>query len=138
MHGCAGSFRINMGNLLYGAGRYQQALKLYKIALDEAAVSEDSLRLQLHRNIGNTYFRLGQPLRAVEAYVFVLAHSSDWVAGVNLLLSTLIVAESNEGTTDQIQEAFSRFVALVLATPGTPLRTDRVHPRSQFRRREDS
>lgn len=56
----AGWLRVNMGNIHLEEGLYAQAIKMYRMALDQLPPTLKRLRLNVMRNIGITFLRAGR------------------------------------------------------------------------------
>lgn len=82
----SGRLRINMGNIYYDQKLYQQAIKMYRMALDQIPQTGRELRFRVTRNIGNAFVKLGQYQDAIESYESIMAGSPDVQTGFNLLL----------------------------------------------------
>ena len=66
-----------MGNIHYRQARYTQAVKMYRMALDQIPSStHKSTRLKVYRNLGHAFVRLGQWPEAVQAYEMVVLNPS--------------------------------------------------------------
>jgi len=62
-----------MGNIHYRQARYSQAVKMYRMALDQIPSStHKATRLKVYRNLGHALARLGQWPEAVQAYEMVV------------------------------------------------------------------
>ncbi len=73
----AGWVRLNMGNVHYRQQRYAQAVKMYRMALDQIPAStHKATRLKVYRNLGHAFVRLGQLPEAVQAYEMVVLNPS--------------------------------------------------------------
>ena len=82
----SGRLRINMGNIYYDQQLYQQAIKMYRMALDQIPTTGRELRFRVLRNIGNAFVRLGQFQDAIDSYESVMSGSPDMHTAFNLLL----------------------------------------------------
>ena len=82
----AGRLRVNMGNIYYDQKKYPQAIKEYRMALDQINTQGKDLRFRVFRNIGNAFVKLGQFQDAIDAYETVMAGSPDIQTAYNLLL----------------------------------------------------
>lgn len=82
----AGRLRINMGNIYYEQKKYPQAIKMYRMALDQIPTSGKELRFRILRNIGNAFVKMGQFQDAAENFESVMQSSPDTQTGFNLML----------------------------------------------------
>ena len=56
----SGRLRVNMGNVYYEQKKWPQAIKMYRMALDQIPNTGKEIRFKIFRNIGNAFVRLGQ------------------------------------------------------------------------------
>ncbi|CAM9150859.1 unnamed protein product, partial [Ectocarpus fasciculatus] len=82
----SGRLRVNMGNIYYEQKKYTQAIKMYRMALDQIPATGKELRHRISRNIGNSFVKLGQFQDAIDSYDSVIAGSPDIQTAFNLLL----------------------------------------------------
>jgi len=76
-----------MGNIYYEQKKYPQAIKMYRMALDQIPTTGKELRFRILRNIGNSFVKLGQFQDATESYELVMQNGSpDILTSFNLLL----------------------------------------------------
>lgn len=54
----SGRLRVNMGNIHYEQRQYPQAIKMYRMALDQVPSTNKELRFAITRNIGNAFVKL--------------------------------------------------------------------------------
>jgi len=84
----AGRLRVNMGNIYFGQKKYVQAVKMYRMALDQIPTTEKEIRFRIMRNIGNAFVQLGQFQDGIQSYENVMEGSPDFQTGFNLVVST--------------------------------------------------
>ena len=82
----SGRLRVNMGNIYYEQRKYTQAVKMYRMALDQLPSTNKELRFQILRNIGNSFVKLGQFQDAIDSYESVMAGAPDIQSGFNLMV----------------------------------------------------
>ena len=68
----AGRLRVNMGNIYYEQKKYMNAIKHYRMALDQIPNTSKELRYKIMRNIGHAFVRLGQFHDAIDQYETVV------------------------------------------------------------------
>jgi hypothetical protein len=56
----AGRMRVNMGNIYFEQRKFTQAIKMYRMALDQVPGTQKETRYKIMRNIGVAFMRLGQ------------------------------------------------------------------------------
>ena len=69
--------RVNMGNIYYEQKKYSQAIKMYRMALDQIPSTGKELRFRIFRNIGNAFALLGQYQDAIVSYDTIMSGSPD-------------------------------------------------------------
>ena len=82
----SGRLRVNMGNIYYEQKKFPQAIKMYRMALDQIPSTGKELRFRIFRNIGNAFVQLGQFQDAVDSYDSIMVGSADIQTAFNLLL----------------------------------------------------
>ena len=82
----SGRLRVNMGNIYYEQKKFPQAIKMYRMALDQIPSTGKELRFRIFRNIGNAFVKLGQFQDAVDSYDSIMVGSADIQTAFNLLL----------------------------------------------------
>jgi len=79
--------RSNMGNLYYLQQNYTDAVKMYRMALDQTTPDEKPLRFHIHRTIGNILVEIGKLRDAILDYEAVsMSTDADIETCFNLLL----------------------------------------------------
>jgi intraflagellar transport protein 88 len=61
-----------MGNIYYEQKKYMNAIKHYRMALDQIPNTSKELRYKIMRNIGHSFVRLGQFHDAIDQYETVV------------------------------------------------------------------
>eukprot|EP00118_Oscarella_pearsei_P028332 m.1902 g.1902 ORF g.1902 m.1902 type:complete len:844 (+) comp8022_c0_seq1:68-2599(+) len=94
----AGRLRINMGNIYYAQGKYMQALKMFRMALDQVLNSHQTLRAKILQNIGVTFIRMGQYSEAANTLENIMVSASRPVfeTGLNLILCYFALGERDK------------------------------------------
>jgi intraflagellar transport protein 88 len=83
----SGRLRVNMGNIYFEQRKYPNAIKMYRMALDQIPNTGREMRSKIIRNIGVAFVRLGQFQDAIASFEQVLdGGSPDVQTGFNLLL----------------------------------------------------
>ena len=103
----AGRLRVNMGNIYYDQKKYPQAIKEYRMALDQINTQGKDLRFRVFRNIGNAFVKLGQFQDAIDAYETVMAGSPDIQTAYNLLLCYYA-----RGDKDKMKRHFGKMLSI--------------------------
>jgi intraflagellar transport protein 88 len=131
----SGRLRVNMGNIYYEQKKWPQAIKMYRMALDQvssagfafvvvderpAEISSrmccssaqipntgKELRFKIFRNIGNAFVRLGQFQDAIPSYETIMGGSPDFQTGFNLILCYFAL-----GDADKMKRGFSKLLSI--------------------------
>ena len=88
--------RINLGNLYYKQGDFQNAIKEWKKAVDKISKDNKEMRGLVLRNIANAQIKLGSYEDAIDNYTESVKHKEDMKTCKNLLLSNLAMNKTNE------------------------------------------
>jgi intraflagellar transport protein 88 len=107
----AGRLRVNIGNIMFDQKKYPQAIKEYRMALDQIPATSKDLRFKIFRNIGNSFVKLGQFQDAIESFETVMGGAPDIQTAFNLLLCLYA-----RGDKDKIRRHFTKM--LTLPVPG--------------------
>lgn len=78
--------RINMGNIYFEQRKYPQAIKMYRMALDQIQNTHTLLRLKILQNIGAVFVRMGQYNDAISTYEHIMSEKPDFKTGLNMIL----------------------------------------------------
>jgi intraflagellar transport protein 88 len=142
----AGRLRVNMGNIYYEQKKFTQAIKMYRMALDQVPATSKELRYKISKNIGNAFVRLGQFQDAIDSYDTVISGSPDIETAFNLLLCLYARGDKDKmkkhfvkmlgipipGMTEEDEEKFRDGAAVDIAVSDSP---DAL--REELRRRFD-
>jgi intraflagellar transport protein 88 len=105
----SGRMRNNMGNIYFELGKYSNAVKMYRMALDQIPSSNRDFRLRIMRNIGNSFIKLGQYQDSITSFEAIMEGCPDYHTGFNLLLCYFAV-----GDREKMKRGFQRLVSIVL------------------------
>lgn len=103
----SGRLRVNIGNIYYKQQKYQSAIKMYRMALDQIPNTGNHVRFKILRNIGNAFFRLGQFADAVQSYETIMGGHPDSHTGFNLILCYYAL-----GDAEKMRRGFQKLVAI--------------------------
>ncbi len=103
----SGRLRVNMGNIYYEQKKYTQAIKMYRMALDQLPSTNKELRFHILRNIGNSFVRLGQFQDAIDSYESVMAGVPDIQTGFNLMICLFA-----RGDKEKMRRHFSKLLTI--------------------------
>lgn len=111
-----GRVKINVGNIHFSKGDYSEALKHYKMALDQLTADNKHLRLRVERNLGVTLIKLGRYQEAIERLEAVVEQfddtaptDADFGAAFNLVVCYFAL-----GDRALMKRGFQRLIALPL------------------------
>lgn len=85
----SGRFRVNMGNIYFKQEKWTNAIKMYRMALDQIPNNVQAIRFKIMRNIGHSFFKMHQFPDAIDSYENLLmqgAQHLDFMTGFNLIL----------------------------------------------------
>ncbi|KAI9338744.1 hypothetical protein BDR26DRAFT_862707 [Obelidium mucronatum] len=82
----SGRLRVNMGNIYFEQQKYSQAVKMYRMALDQIPNTNKDIRLKIMRNIGAAFVKMGQFQDAITSFESIMEMSPDHQTGFNLIL----------------------------------------------------
>ncbi|CAM9520941.1 unnamed protein product, partial [Chrysoparadoxa australica] len=105
----AGRLRANIGNIYYEQGEYLEAIKNYRMALDQIPNTGKELRCRIFRNIGTAFIRMGQYQDAIGSYETIMSSSPDLKTGFNLILCYYALEDVG-----QMRKSFQRLLAVPL------------------------
>ena len=92
----SGRLRVNMGNIYYSQKKFPQAIKMYRMALDQIPNSGKEVRFKIFRNIGNAFVRLGQFQDAIQSFETIMNSMPDFQSGFNLILCYFALGDAEK------------------------------------------
>ena len=120
-----------MGNIYYEQKKFMNAIKHYRMALDQIPNTSKELRYKIMRNIGHAFVKLGQFHDAIDQYEMVVneghAETSgypDYTSAFNVLVCYYAVGQSDKVnisllSTLSLSLSLSSCVVPSLTTPST-------------------
>lgn len=103
----AGRLRVNVGNLFYQQRKYAQAVKYYRMALDQIPNTHKDIKNRIMKNIGIVFVKMGQYSDAITTYEHIMADKPDSETGFNLLLCAYAM-----GDKEKMKKAFQKLSQL--------------------------
>jgi len=103
----SGRLRVNMGNIYFEQKKYPNAIKMYRMALDQIPNTGRDIRAKIIRNIGVAFVRLGQFQDAIASFEQIMEASADVQTGFNLFLCYYALGE-----TEKMRKVFSKLLAI--------------------------
>jgi len=101
----AGRLRVNIGNIFFEQGKFSNAVKFYRMALDQIPNTHKDVRIRIMKNIGIVFVRMGQYNDAITAYEHIMSDKPDVESGFNLLLCSFAI-----GDKENMKKAFQKLV----------------------------
>lgn len=132
----AGRLRVNMGNIYFTQKKYLQAIKQYRMSLDQIPFVHQLMRNKVMKNIGHAFVEMGQYAEAIASYEHVLEQrptreiggverkmaGHDSVTAFNLLLCYFAL-----GDRDSMQGAFQTLLEQELSVSADDERYVNLH-----------
>jgi intraflagellar transport protein 88 len=103
----SGRLRTNMGNIYYLQKKYPQAIKMYRMALDQIPNTGKEIRFKIFRNIGNAFVRIGQFQDAIQSYETIMTAQPEFQTGFNLIICYFAL-----GDTEKMKRGFQKLLAI--------------------------
>lgn len=92
----AARLRVNIGNIFYEQRKYAQAVKYYRMSLDQIPNTHKEVRIRIMKNIGLVFVKMGQYSDAITSYEHIMQESPDVETGFNLLLCVYAVGDKEK------------------------------------------
>ncbi|KAJ3070234.1 Intraflagellar transport protein 88 [Podochytrium sp. JEL0797] len=103
----SGRLRVNMGNIYFEQQKYSQAVKMYRMALDQIPNTNRDIRLKIMRNIGASFVKMGQFQDAITSFESIQEISPDHHTGFNLILCYFAL-----GDRDRMKKGLQKLVSI--------------------------
>ncbi|KAI9343452.1 hypothetical protein DFJ73DRAFT_518914 [Zopfochytrium polystomum] len=103
----SGRLRVNMGNIYFEMGKVSQAVKMYRMALDQIPNTNRDIRLKIMKNIGNAFVKMGQFQDAITSYESIMEINPDYHTGFNLVLCYFAL-----GDRDRMRKGLQKLVSI--------------------------
>ncbi|CAF4379273.1 unnamed protein product, partial [Rotaria socialis] len=103
--------RINIGNVFVSSKQYANALKMYRMALDQISEQNVNLKMNVRQNIAATHILMGQYAEAAQMYEIVMQERPNHRCGLNLLLCYYAI-----GQLDKARRAFTDLLKIPFQT----------------------
>ncbi|XP_065906422.1 intraflagellar transport protein 88 homolog [Dysidea avara] len=100
-----GRLRVNMGNIYFEQKKYPQAVKMYRMALDQIQNVHKDVRLKILQNIGAVFVRMGQYSDAMTSYEHIMSEKPSVKAAFNLILCYHAI-----GDQEKLKRGFQRLL----------------------------
>lgn len=100
-----------MGNIYFEQKKYDQAVKMYNMALDSTMQQNKDMKLKIKRNVALAYVKQKNYGKAIEIYEDVMNDTPDFEIGFNLIVCLYALDEK-----DKMRTWFERL--LMIDIPG--------------------
>eukprot|EP00041_Stephanoeca_diplocostata_P022517 m.538349 g.538349 ORF g.538349 m.538349 type:complete len:837 (-) comp22083_c0_seq4:1197-3707(-) len=132
-----GRLRVNMGNIYSAQKKYLQAIKMYRMALDQIPYANQRMRNKVLRNIGHAFVAIGQYAEAAQSYELVLDQrptkmleggverkvaGRDFATAFNVVLCVFALGDRN-----RMQSAFLALLQQEVSSPPDDARYTNLH-----------
>lgn len=91
----AGWLRLNMGAIHFAQQDYAQAVKQFRMALDQTPPAYQRLRFNTMRNIGLAFVRSGRYREAADTFAAIMQDGPDHQSAFNLVLCAAALGDPN-------------------------------------------
>ena len=103
----SGLIRLSMGNAYFDQEKFPNAIKMYRMSLDQIPTTSKIMKYKILRNIGLSFIRMGQYQDAVQALDSVVENIPDHLASFNLLICMYAL-----GDQERMQAAFLKLLEI--------------------------
>ena len=105
----AGRFRVNLGNILLKQGKYVEAIRMYRRALDQIPETHTNMRIKILKNIGVTFIKMSPPQYsdAIVSFEHIMKTKPDFKTAFNLTLCYYAI-----GDQDNMKKGFHRLITV--------------------------
>ncbi|KAL3284015.1 hypothetical protein HHI36_018185 [Cryptolaemus montrouzieri] len=101
--------KINMGNIYFKQGRYEMAIKMFRMALDQMSNVHKNLRIKIMHNIALVFIKMGQWYEAVTNLEYIMSEQACHRAGLHLVVCSRVLEDR-----DQMKNAFNSLLSVPL------------------------
>ncbi|XP_058800592.1 intraflagellar transport protein 88 homolog isoform X2 [Phymastichus coffea] len=93
--------KMNIGNIYVKMGDLPQAIKMYRMALDQTTTAQKYLRIKIMHNIGMLFVQMGRLEEAANSFEWVMREKPDLKAGMHAILCHFALSH-----TDKMKKGF--------------------------------
>ena len=108
----ASRLRVNMGNIYFEQKKYDQAIKMYNMAIDGTQNLNKEMKLRIKRNVALALVKQKRFGKAIEVYEDIMNDTPDHDVGFNLIVCLYALGEK-----EKMRTWFERL--LMVDIPGT-------------------
>ncbi|CAI8003550.1 Intraflagellar transport protein 88 homolog [Geodia barretti] len=99
--------RVNMGNIYTAQKKYPQAIKMYRMALDQIGEVHKSVRLKILQNIGSVFVKMGQYADTITSFEHIMSEQPDFKTVMNLTLCYYAISDR-----EKLKRCFCRMLQI--------------------------
>lgn len=89
-----GRFKCNIGCLYYAEGKYQKAVKFFRMALDQMPSEQAEFRTKITRNIAFCFVKMGKYLDALSSFDYILKEKPLCIDAFRLLVCNYAIKDT--------------------------------------------
>ncbi|XP_023318131.1 intraflagellar transport protein 88 homolog [Trichogramma pretiosum] len=93
--------KVNIGNVYAKMAQPSQAVKMYRMALDQTTTAQKHLRIKIMHNIGMLFVQMGRLEEAANSFEWVMREKPDLKAGMHAILCHFALSHE-----DQMKKVF--------------------------------
>ncbi|XP_018374405.1 PREDICTED: intraflagellar transport protein 88 homolog [Trachymyrmex cornetzi] len=101
--------KVNMGNIYVRMGQLSQAIKMYRMAFDQAPTAHKDLRIKIMHNMGMLFVQMGRLEEAANSFEWVMRERSEFNAGLHAVLCHFALSHR-----DKMKRAFLELLEVQL------------------------
>ncbi|XP_012221934.1 intraflagellar transport protein 88 homolog [Linepithema humile] len=101
--------KVNMGNIYVKMGQLSQAIKMYRMAFDQAPTVHKDLRIKIMHNMGMLFVQMGRLEEAANSFEWVMRERSEFKAGLHAVLCHFALSHR-----DKMKRAFLELLEVQL------------------------
>ncbi|XP_076389966.1 intraflagellar transport protein 88-like protein nompB isoform X5 [Megachile rotundata] len=101
--------KVNMGNIYVKMGQLSQAIKMYRMAFDQASAAHKDLRIKIMHNIGMLFVQMGRLEEAANSFEWVMKERAEFKAGLHAVLCHFALSHR-----DKMKRAFLELLEVQL------------------------
>lgn len=79
-----GRLRVNMGNIYLEQGQYPQAIKMYRMALDQISDIHRDVRFKIMQSIGTVFVCMGRYADAITSFETIMEDQANFKTGTSI------------------------------------------------------
>ena len=92
----ASRLRVNMGNIFFEQKKWDQAIKMYNMAIDSTAQQNKEMKLKIKKNVGLALIKQKRFGKAIEMYEDIMNDTPDFDVGFNLIVCLYALGEKEK------------------------------------------